>query len=295
MNYDCHFCDSNLKLKLMKRKHNLIIILAFFYTLITVAQDFQGIATYKSKRKLNIKLDSTQINSDMHQRMMEMMKKQFEKTYKLSFNKEESVYKEEEKLGSPQSSGMQIVMVNTGGSDILYKNIKEERFTNQNDVFGKIFLIKDKLKKLDWSLSSETKNIGDYTCYKATIKRMQRVSRTGTISVNGDKDLDRDETEPEMEEITITAWYTPQISINSGPGNYYGLPGLILEVNDGTETVICSKIVMNPKKVNIVEPSKGKVVTQEKFDIIIEKKMKEMRERNKGRKDGHAVEIRIGG
>ena len=55
-----------------------------------------------------------------------------------------------------------------------------------------------------------------------------------------------------METITITVWYTPQIPVNTGPGNYQGLPGLILEVNDGTETVICSKIVLNPKdEVNI--------------------------------------------
>jgi len=73
------------------------------------AQDFQGIATYKSKRKLEIKLDSTQVNSEMHQQMMEMLKKQFEKTYNLSFNKEESIYKEEESLAPPQpAGGMQI-------------------------------------------------------------------------------------------------------------------------------------------------------------------------------------------
>ena len=51
-----------------------------------------------------------------------------------------------------------------------------------------------------------------------------------------------------MKEITISAWYTPQIPVSAGPGNYHGLPGLILEVNDGSETVICSKIVINPKR-----------------------------------------------
>ncbi|WP_418510724.1 GLPGLI family protein [Corallibacter sp.] len=261
------------------------------------AQEFTGVATYKSKRKVNVKLDSTQVSSEMHQKMMDMLKKQFEKTYILTFNKEESVYKEEESLGAPQAGGMEVVMINTGGADILYKNTKEERYTNQNDVFGKIFLIKDKLKKLDWQFGSETKNIGEYTCYKATITR-ERPKIVGGISVNGDKDLD-EEKEPEMENVTITAWYTPQIPVNNGPGDYYGLPGLILEVNDGSETVICSKIVINPKnEVEITEPKKGKKVTKEEFDSIMEKKLEEMKEQyspKRGKGNGQQIEIRIGG
>jgi len=263
------------------------------------SQDFQGIATYKSKRKVDIKLDSTQVNSEMQQQVKEMLIKQFEKTYNLTFNKEESVYKEEEALAPPQPSGMQIVVAQVGGSDVLYKNLKDVRFTNQNDVFGKIFLIKDKLAQSDWKLESETKNIGDYTCFKATTTREQEKRRPGTIRISKGKDSDSDEEEqaPELETVTITAWYTPQIPVSTGPGNYHGLPGLILEVNDGTETVICSKIVLNPKEeIAISEPQKGKEVTQTEFDDIIEKKMKEMNERyNSERRDGHAVEIKIGG
>ena len=274
----------------------LVLAVALLVTKVH-AQDFQGIATYKSKRKIEIKLDSSQVNSEMQQRMMESLKKQFEKTFNLTFNKEESIYKEEEALSPPQPAGMQIVMINTSGADILYKNMKEDRFTNQNDVFGKIFLIKDKLNKTDWKLESESKNIGEYTCFKATTTR-EREKRVGGIRINRDKDLDAEEEKaPEMETITITAWYTPQIPVSIGPGNYHGLPGLILEVNDGSETVICSKIVLNPNdKVDISEPNKGKVVTQAEFDEIMEKKMEEMKERyNSKRSDGHEIEIKIGG
>ena len=70
-----------------------------------------------------------------------------------------------------------------------------------------------------------------------------------------------------------------------------------MEVNDGMETVICSKIVLNPKsKVAISEPKKGKEVTQEKYDAIMEKKMKEMEEQyHRPGKDGHRMEFRVGG
>lgn len=261
------------------------------------SQDFQGEATYKTKRKIDIPLDSTQMNSEMHQNVIEMLKKQFEKTYILTFNKEESLYKEDETLSSPQpgGGGMQFVMVNTAGSDLLYKNTKENRYTNQNEVFGKVFLIKDSLSSLDWKLEKDTKNIGEYTCFKATTTREEQVMRSG-ISVNGDKDLN-EEQEPETREVTVTAWYTPQIPVNNGPANYFGLPGLILEINDGSETIVCSKIVINPEnKTKITEPDKGKEVNQAEFDEIMEKKMKEMQENNNSRdSDGQRFEIRIGG
>ncbi len=277
-------------------KHLAVIIVMLIVTSSATAQDFQGKATYKSHRKMDIQLDSTQMETGMHKRMMEMMKKQFEKTYILSFNKEESLYKEDVQLEAPQSGGMVMVFIDSGESGELYKNIKEDRFTDQNEMFGKIFLIEDKLRKIDWKLGSETKNIGEYTCYKATFTRTQEVRRM-EVSVNGDNELDED-AEPEMEEITVTAWYTPQIPVSNGPENYHGLPGLILEVNDGTQTLICSKIVLNPKdKVSITEPTKGKKISQEKYNEIMEKKMQEMRDRyqhNSGR-EGHAMEIRIGG
>jgi GLPGLI family protein len=273
-------------------KYAIVILMAIATRL--SAQDFQGVATYKTHRKVDVKLDSTQMNSEMQAQMMAMLKKQFEKTYTLTFNKEASIYKEEEQLGAPQPQGMVVMMVETGGADILYKNTKEERYTNQNETFSKQFLIQDTLEKLDWELGKETKNIGDYTCFKATLKREIEVMESG-VSVNGDKEFDET---VKTEEIEVVAWYTPQIPVNTGPGNFHGLPGLILEVNDGSQTIICSKIVLNPKhKVKIEEPTKGKKVTQKKFDAIMDKKMKEMQERyhHDREGDGQSIEIRIGG
>ena len=80
-------------------------------------------------------------------------------------------------------------------------------------------------------------------------------------------------------EVIVTAWYTMDIPVSHGPENYWGLPGLILEVNDGTTTILCSKIVLNPKeKKEIKAPKNGKVVTQAEFDKIMKEKMEEMRE-----------------
>ena len=88
-------------------------------------------------------------------------------------------------------------------------------------------------------------------------------------------------------EIVVTAWYSPEIPVNQGPENYWGLPGLILEVNDGKTTILCSKIVLNAKdKVEIKPSKKGKVISQKDYDTTVIKKMEEFREMNRGRAGG---------
>jgi len=85
-------------------------------------------------------------------------------------------------------------------------------------------------------------------------------------------------------EITITAWYTPEIPVNQGPEGYWGLPGLILEVNDGKTVILCSKVVLNSKdKVEIKAPNNGKEISQKEYDETVTKKMQEMQEMNGGR------------
>ncbi len=281
-----------------------IIVLALIVVFSKVsAQDFQGVATYKTQRSIDIKMDSTQMNSEMHTKMMDMMKKQFQKTFKLTFNKEASLYKEDESLEKPQAAmggEFQVVMIGGGGgSDVLYKNAKDQRYADQKDTMGKIFLVKDDIEKIDWKLEADTKYIGEYQCYKATYTKQVEVPRTMSFDSNSKNEAEEDnDKEPEMEERTITAWYTPQISVNNGPAMYQGLPGLILEVHDGKLTIICSKIVMNPEdKIEIEEPSKGKEVNQEKYDEIMDKKNKEMMERYAPRKgrEGESISITIGG
>lgn len=275
----------------------LVLVLVAVFSAVN-AQTFQGEATYKTKRKVDLKIDSTNtsLSPDMQKKMTEMLKKQFERTYILTFNKEESVYKEDVMLESPGTAlsmdGVSIKAFGGGGSDILYKNTKKGSFVNQNELFGKIFLIKDNLETYDWKLEDGTKNIGKFTCYKATYTEEIEITEASFGSDEEDSEETRTETR------TVTAWYTPQIPLNNGPEQYQGLPGLILEVNDGQQQIVCSKIVLNTnEEVNIKKPSKGKEVNQEEFDDIMTKKMKEFREqyRPSGRESGERIQIRIGG
>jgi GLPGLI family protein len=258
------------------------------------AQDFSGRATYKTHRKSSFELDSTTMatNPGIKNQLEAQMRKMFQKTYILDFTKSESMFKQKQELDGPKvpKSNGAIIMIGgmAGGRDVLYKNIKEKRMANKTDLMGKIFLIKDNLVSYDWELTGETKNIGNYTCYKAVFEKEEE-----SIEI---KMIDGEVKEEKgMKKRTIVAWYTPDVPISNGPKNFGGLPGLILEVNDGNETIMCSEIVLNPKEVKeIKEPIKGKIVTRKKFAEISLEKTKEMMNRYRSR-DGKGIEIKIGG
>jgi GLPGLI family protein len=270
------------------------LLFVFILSITINAQDFQGYAIYEAKTKFDIKLDSSKHSKERMDMMKAMMKKFGEKTFKLSFDKTQSTYKEEEKIDKPGQSGMR--MFGGFNQGILYKNIKEKRYANQKESFSKLFLIKDSIPTYDWKLHEDSKMIGAHLCFKAMTKK--EVSNT-RMRRPKKEDEENNDSIPKTKIIEVTAWYTPDIPINNGPRNFSGLPGLILELNVGKSTLLCTKIVINPKeKIEIEEPKKGKKVTQKKYDTIMEKKTKEMMEMyGGGRKRGRVTRevIRLGG
>ncbi len=268
------------------KKYILVLSILLIYTTVQ-SQEFQGVATYKSHRKVDLKMEGKSKNPEIEKQIQDQLREQFQQEYTLKFNKNESLYNKNEKLSKPNPMAGGFSITVTDGSDLIYKNIKENRYTNKTEMYGKVFLIQDALKDNNWELADETKNIGDYTCFKATFNEEYT---TQTISSDG-------EMESVTKNRTTTAWYTPQLPISNGPSEFYGLPGLILEINDGELTLVCTKIVLNPsEKVEIEEPTKGKKVSQSEFDKIMEKKNKEMMEQFQSRrKDGDNVVIKIGG
>lgn len=276
----------------MKNQILFVILIFFAFAKEKIsAQDFAGIATYKTRRAVDIKMDSTNMNDEMLKTINEQLKKQFEKEYKLQFTAKESLYTENEKLNKPDvaaQSGFQIKV--TGNSDILYKNTQQQTYTRQQELMGKFFIIQDSLKQPKWDLSKDTKFIGDYMCFKATRDESYTVT-------HWDSDLEGEPKE-ETKQKTITVWYTPQIPVNNGPSKYWGLPGLILEVQDDKLSILCSSVVLNPQNTLSIEaPDRGKIVDEKTFDEIQKEKSREMMERySGGKKSGdRTISIKIGG
>ncbi len=244
------------------------------------AQGFQGEATYFSKTTVNMDLSGRQIPEDRKKEIMQRMKEANERTYILTFDKSTSIYREEERLEQPGNGrgGGRFGMMTGAGGD-YYKDVKESRYLVKNELFGKIFLVDDTLPKLEWKLGGESKQIGNHTVFKATaVKTIKRPNMRAIFRRGGENDENK-ESEFIEKNIEVTAWYAPDIPVNQGPGEYWGLPGLILEVSDDITVVLCTKLVLNPtEKKDIKAPNKGKIVTQEEYDKISRDKMAEMRE-----------------
>ena len=263
------------------------ILCALFIAPTLVAQDFQGKAYYFSKSTMQLGSFGDRMSEAQKKQIQERLKNRLEKTYILTFNREEAVFKEDEKLdaisGATDSWGKNF----TPGDQ--YKNIKTNSLLQQQEFYGKQFLVKDSLLSIDWKMGTETKQIGNYACFKATASIPSADLSWFNFSWDDIRVKEKVEGEEEKEEVVkmteVVAWYSPQIPVSQGPLEFTGLPGLILEVSVGNTTMLCSQIILNPKdKIKIEAPDKGKVVAKLEYKGIITGKMQEMRD-NRGRRN----------
>lgn len=284
------------------------ILFLVFSTAVATAQEFYGTATYMSKTSTEDMMPNddermAQIPEEMRKMIEQQIKKMSEKTFTLYFDRYTSIYEEEVKVeaGNDMFGGGFKMMSNMMYGGAYYKNVKDTIFLQQRDIFGKEFMIKDSLQVFDWEMSTESKQVGNYTCFKATAV----IPFDATDFKNMTRKEPKDDAEKEKQEqstnfldmidipteIIVIAWYTPQIPVSQGPSNYWGLPGLIMEVSSGKTTILCSKIVLNPKdKKEIKAPKGGKEVTQKEYEKILMEKAEEFQQMGRGRGG-----MRIGG
>lgn len=254
-------------------------------------QEFKGQAFYFSKSKMDLGTWGARMSEEQKKQIQSRLKNRLEKTYVLNFNKEESVFNEEDKIdaisGATDSWGKNF------SQGEQYKNVKENTLIQSQEFYGKQFLVKDSLQPIKWKMGSESKQIGQYMCFKATASvptsdlSWYSFSWSDLRPSANEKTADSTKVvfrEIEVKMTEIEAWYAPQIPVSHGPGEYWGLPGLILEVSAGNTTMLCSKIVMNPKeKIKIEAPDRGKQITKSEYKTTISGKMQEMRN-NRGRR-----------
>jgi GLPGLI family protein len=160
--------------------------------------------------------------------------------FNLVFNKDCSNYFWKEILGSENKyASIDFAKIFTASDSKFYTSIKDSISLEELGSYDKGLIIKRHLNEIGWKLTNQSKQIGDYTCFKAI-----------AIKVNPKK------------KIAIEAWYTPQIANGFGPKYYAGLPGLILELTEGDITYFASSIKLNPKnEPKIKKPDKGTIIT----------------------------------
>jgi GLPGLI family protein len=281
---------------------SLFVFLVFVKADISQAQqDFTGIAHYQSKMTLEKPEDSSQMSKlepAMRKMIEEAIKNAGEAEFTLKFSRTESLYEKVQQLAVPKkpTNGMSMSIEVTGNGDTYgttYKDLTAQTFLREDKIQGKEFLVTDKMEPLAWKVLGESKMIGKYSAMKAIYTYPKEEKTEKEKKEEEDKEPSLLDMVKDKDRV-ITAWFTMDIAVSNGPGIYQGLPGLILELNDGETTILCNKIEMNPANFEIKKPKTGKKINQADFDKLQKKKNKEMQDRFKNSKRGVFFE-QIGG
>lgn len=225
----------------------LSILVLLFTVLNSYAQS--GTIKYTETRNLKIEL------SPEMQQYAHLIPTETVNHTELLFDKGQSLYQtveeEEKEVALQANTQVQTISIGMGEEEsVTFLDFNKKQSVLSKDLMGEIFLIKGELSAPNWKVKNEEKEILGYTCRLAEFT---------------DKD------------ITIKAWFTPQIAPSIGPSEYYGLPGTILEVSFSEEQldfiIEATEVIIGELKDNISEPTKGKKVSPEKFNEIMEKQI----------------------
>lgn len=161
----------------------------------------------------------------------------------------------------PQEGTISIQMGNRG---TVFKNTTENTYLEEAALGPKNYLIQDSLTVFNWEISKESKNILGFETRKATV------------------------TLDDKHKTKITAWYAPKLNFKTGPDKFWGLPGLILELNSGFKyenggnegfTYKALSVEVLQENVPVTKPDKGQKVSRQNYKKLTEefsKKRKEM-------------------
>lgn len=244
-----------------------MIKICILFSLITsnliLSQNFQSEIIYTTKKKFFP-------NPDLSQEINKEKEIQHNKLYNqemvLIVDGLYSVYKEVPKLENIEDNSYKLgFIMGSGGfvTNAIYKDIKNNISIEQREYLGKLFLVKDSLKKIEWQITNKTKKIGKYTAIKAIANSSNNITLFQLGKVTNKVNY------------IITAWFTLEIPLNNGPHLYQGLPGLILELNLLDTEILFKKITINPeKKLNLKMLKRGQSIDIDSFNNLVSERNK---------------------
>jgi GLPGLI family protein len=143
-----------------------------------------------------------------------------------------------------------------GTTGIFYINKQDAIYLNKKHFSGEDFLVKLNLK--DWKITSDTKLINDFKCYKAISEDVVK-NYKGTFK------------------FKVVAWFTPDLPSFFGPAGYFGLPGLILELDNSKVNLRASKIQFTKfEKIDEKPFNKGVSISEGELEKFIKEQANQM-------------------
>jgi GLPGLI family protein len=230
----------------MVNKKNYLFYIFLLLSFTTWSQNTSGEILYgQSVEKMYG--DTTSIdNSDLKKILIELFKKKQKvlspdkNFYSLKFKGNKSIF---ERLN---------LMNNDGGSKITkelakgiyFVDVVDKSIYHKGNFLGENLIIYHVKPSYDeWQIKNERKIIRGYNCMKAvTIRRNE-------IGV----------------ESKVTAWFSTDINLSFGPKNYFGLPGLIIELHEFDNTYYVRELNFKNVKLDTVDLKDKSIISYEEY------------------------------
>lgn len=229
------------------KKLFLIVIFALSSTL--SAQVTSGIITYGLSFETDTEFAKDAVLGDYYKSAVDNAKYL---SYNLEFNQEAMHFYEVPNM-SVAEGDLSFAKSFSGCYGSFYKGKNDRDVLNSlnDERFGALIISINGNR--EWEMTSETKMINGFLCYRANSFEI----------VNNETRIFRH---------PVIAWYCPVLPFSYGPMQYGGLPGLILGLQVRNVVFGVTKIDRKPKKEIIIsKPSKGKFYTNKEYDDMLKK------------------------
>ncbi|HAJ98759.1 MAG TPA: GLPGLI family protein [Bacteroidales bacterium] len=246
------FCNWGLKAAMLT--------LAFWVVLLGTngyAQIVQGVIKYELRTDIHRNIPAER------QDLRNMMPQYRTDNFQLFFSPEATTYK-------PGEEPTQDITAGGGNIRMAMRMPRNETHIDRNsrvrtvslDFMGRNILIVDTLGIEPWRFGRETMQIAGYTAmmawYKDTVNNME-----------------------------VTAWFTPQLPPFQGPDRFVTLPGTVLavDINNGERVWVARGIEqreVTPEELSIRKPNRAEVMSRAQFNAFLEGQRQRMNQNAPG-------------
>jgi GLPGLI family protein len=217
------------------------------------AQIDNGVIVYEKKVDVYSFLDSASMIKgigDIRERY-ESTNPQFKTTiFTLDFNADKTLYEPVQPDGQAENEILDFIG-QMAARNIIYTDLSTREFVGMKNVLGTKFLIRDSIRKINWKMRTETRDIAGFHCLRA------------------DAFI--------MDSLYVIAFFCDQIATQGGPESFTGLPGMILGValpRSNTTWFATGVTVGQSNRKPITPPGKGNPAKVAEFKTSLEKSQK---------------------
>lgn len=180
-------------------KRLLLPLLLLLFPFAAMAQfTAQGKINYE--RRTNIKLKyQTEEQGEFMKSIIDKLAPFTISEFSLAFNENQTRYQFEKEQ---DVTGLTFNWGKVAKENKVVTDFKAGKVTAQKEVYESTYLVEDSVRRFQWKIEDEVRNIAGYNCRKA-------VTRIG-------------------DSVVVVAFYTEQIMVSGGPEGFNGLPGMIL-------------------------------------------------------------------